>query len=61
MRKSTATTSESRRQIVHRTRGLRRGAITRLMSPGDLGHMKGTHKCKVHIKQWKSPHPVSCE
>ena len=27
------------RQIVHRTRGQRHGAITRLMSPGDLGQV----------------------
>ena len=39
MSKSTAAISESRRQIVHRTRGLRHGAITRLMSPSDLGHI----------------------
>ena len=39
MSKSTAAISERRRKIVHRTRGLRRGAITRLMSPGDLGHI----------------------
>lgn len=39
MSKSTAALSERRRKIVHRTRGLRRGAITRLMSPGDLGHI----------------------
>jgi len=39
MSNSTATISESRRQIVHRTRGLRHGAITRLMSPSDLGHI----------------------
>lgn len=29
MSKSTAVISESRRQIMHRTRGLRHGAITR--------------------------------
>ena len=39
MSKSTAAISESRRQIVHRTRGLRHGAITRLMSPSDRGHI----------------------
>ncbi|MEK6299261.1 MAG: pirin family protein [Acidobacteriota bacterium] len=39
MSKSTAAISESRRQIVHRTRGLRHGAITRLMSPSDLGQV----------------------
>jgi redox-sensitive bicupin YhaK (pirin superfamily) len=39
MSKSTAAISASRRQIVHRTRGLRHGAITRLMSPSDLGHI----------------------
>lgn len=39
MSKSTAAISESRRQIVHRTRGQRHGAITRLMSPSDLGEI----------------------
>jgi redox-sensitive bicupin YhaK (pirin superfamily) len=39
MSKSNAAISESRRQIVHRTHGLRHGAITRLMSPSDLGHI----------------------
>jgi redox-sensitive bicupin YhaK (pirin superfamily) len=39
MSKSTAAISESRRLIVHRTRGLRHGAITRLMSPSDRGHI----------------------
>jgi redox-sensitive bicupin YhaK (pirin superfamily) len=39
MSKSTAVTRERSRQIVHRTRGLRHGAITRLMSPSDLGHI----------------------
>ena len=39
MSKSIASISESRRRIVHRTRGLRHGAITRLMSPSDLGHI----------------------
>lgn len=39
MNQSIAAISESRRQIVHRTRGLRHGAITRLMSPSDLGHI----------------------
>ena len=39
MSKSTAAISASRRQIVHRTRGLRHGAITRLMSPSDRGHI----------------------
>ena len=39
MSKSTAAISESRRQIVHRTRGLRHGAITRLMSPSDVGQI----------------------
>src|SRR2546425_11701310 len=39
MSKSTAAISESQRQIMHRTRGLRHGAITRLMSPSDLGHI----------------------
>jgi redox-sensitive bicupin YhaK (pirin superfamily) len=39
MSKSTTSISESRRKIVHRTRGLRHGAITRLMSPSDLGHI----------------------
>lgn len=39
MSKSIAVTREGRRQIVHRTRGLRHGAITRLMSPSDLGHI----------------------
>src|SRR5438093_10259157 len=39
MSKSTAAIGESRRQIVHRTRGLRHGAITRLMSPSDFGHI----------------------
>ena len=39
MSKSTAAISESRRQIVHRTRGLRHGAIMRLMSPSDLGQV----------------------
>jgi hypothetical protein len=37
MSKSTAAIGESRSKIVHRTRGLRHGAITRLMSPSDLG------------------------
>ena len=36
---STAAISESRRQIVHRTGGVRHGAITCLMSPSDLGHV----------------------
>lgn len=39
MTKSTAVTKERSRQIVHRTSGLRHGAITRLMSPSDLGHI----------------------
>ena len=39
MNQSTAAISGSRRQIVHRTRGVRHGAITRLMSPSDLGHV----------------------
>jgi redox-sensitive bicupin YhaK (pirin superfamily) len=39
MSKSTAAISDSPRQIVHRTRGLRHGAITRLMSPSDLGQI----------------------
>lgn len=39
MSKSTAVTRERSRQIVHRTSGLRHGAITRLMSPSDLGHI----------------------
>jgi redox-sensitive bicupin YhaK (pirin superfamily) len=39
MSKSTAAISASRRQIVHRTRALRHGAITRLMSPSDRGHI----------------------
>jgi redox-sensitive bicupin YhaK (pirin superfamily) len=39
MSKSTAANSESRRQIVHRTSGVRHGAITRLMSPSDLGRV----------------------
>jgi redox-sensitive bicupin YhaK (pirin superfamily) len=39
MNQSTAAISESHRQIVHRTRGFRHGAITRLMSPSDLGHI----------------------
>jgi len=37
MSKSSTAISESRRQIVYRTRGRRHGAITRLMSPSDLG------------------------
>ena len=39
MNQSTAAISESHRQIVHRTRGFRHGAITRLMSPSDLGQI----------------------
>lgn len=39
MSKSTAVIRERPRQIVHRTRGLRHGAITRLMSPSDLGQI----------------------
>ena len=39
MSKSTAVIRERPRQIVHRTSGLRHGAITRLMSPSDLGHI----------------------
>jgi redox-sensitive bicupin YhaK (pirin superfamily) len=39
MSKSTAMTRERPRQIVDRTRGLRHGAITRLMSPSDLGQI----------------------
>jgi redox-sensitive bicupin YhaK (pirin superfamily) len=39
MNQSTAAIGESRRLIVHRTRGLRHGAITRLMSPSDLGQI----------------------
>jgi len=39
MSKASAAISESRRQIVYRTRGLRHGAITRLMSPSDLGQI----------------------
>jgi len=39
MSKSTAVTRERSRQIVHRTSGLRHGAITRLMNPSDLGHI----------------------
>jgi hypothetical protein len=23
--------------------------------------MRGIHKCKVHTKQWKSPHPACFE
>jgi redox-sensitive bicupin YhaK (pirin superfamily) len=37
MAKSTAVIGERPRQIVHRTHGQRRGPITRLMSPSDLG------------------------
>src|SRR5258706_1780598 len=39
MSKSAAEIRERPRQIVHRTFGLRHGAITRLMSPADLGHI----------------------
>ena len=39
MSKSIASISESRRRIVHRIRGLRHGAITRLVSPSDLGQV----------------------
>jgi redox-sensitive bicupin YhaK (pirin superfamily) len=39
MSKSSAVNKERPRQIVHRTRGVRHGAITRLMSPSDLGHI----------------------
>lgn len=39
MSKSTAVIKDRPRQIVHRSRGLRHGAITRLMSPSDLGHI----------------------
>jgi redox-sensitive bicupin YhaK (pirin superfamily) len=38
MTKSTAATQERTRRIAHRTFGERQGAITRLMSPSDLGH-----------------------
>lgn len=34
-----STPSESKRQIIHRTRGQRNGPITRLVSPSDLGEM----------------------
>jgi redox-sensitive bicupin YhaK (pirin superfamily) len=37
MAKTTAVTGEHPRQIMHRTRGLHEGPITRLMSPSDLG------------------------
>jgi redox-sensitive bicupin YhaK (pirin superfamily) len=37
MAKTTAVTGEHPRQIMHRTRGLHKGPITRLMSPSDLG------------------------
>ena len=39
MSKSAAEIRERPRQIVHRTFGLRHGAITRLMSPSDLGQI----------------------
>jgi len=39
MSKSNVEIRELPRQIVHRTRGLRHGAITRLMSPSDVGHI----------------------
>ena len=39
MSKSAAEIRERPRQIVHRTFGLCHGAITRLMSPADLGHI----------------------
>ena len=39
MSKSSAVIREHARRIVHRTRGLRHGAITRLMSPSDLGEI----------------------
>lgn len=39
MRKSTAVSRERPRQIVHRTHGFRHGAIIRLMSPSDIGHI----------------------
>ncbi len=39
MSKSSAVIREHARRIGHRTRGLRHGAITRLMSPSDLGHI----------------------
>jgi redox-sensitive bicupin YhaK (pirin superfamily) len=39
MSQSTAAISERTRRIAHRTFGQRHGAITRLMSPSDLGHV----------------------
>jgi redox-sensitive bicupin YhaK (pirin superfamily) len=39
MNQSNAATSERPRRIAHRTFGQRHGAITRLMSPSDLGHV----------------------
>src|SRR5260370_27519025 len=39
MSKSSAVIREHARRIGHRTRGLRHGAITRLMSPSDLGQI----------------------
>lgn len=39
MSKSSTVIRERPRQIVHRTRGIGHGAITRLMSPSDLGHI----------------------
>jgi redox-sensitive bicupin YhaK (pirin superfamily) len=39
MNQSTAAISERPRRIAHRTFGQRHGAITRLMSPSDLGHV----------------------
>src|SRR5258706_3065970 len=39
MSKSAVLVKSKPRLIVHRTRGQRHGAITRLMSPGDLGQV----------------------